>query len=50
MLHIHLTSVPGARGQLLADMPSGLSLTPPHKLIEELHNLYSSLNIIRLIK
>jgi hypothetical protein len=31
MLHIHLSSGAGIIGQLVDDVPIGLSLTPPHK-------------------
>jgi hypothetical protein len=31
MFHIHLSSGAGTVGKLLADVPSGLSLTPPHE-------------------
>jgi hypothetical protein len=30
LLHIHLSSGDGAVRQLVVDVPSGLSLTPPH--------------------
>jgi hypothetical protein len=30
MLHTHLSSADGTIGQLVADVPSGLSFTPPH--------------------
>jgi hypothetical protein len=30
MLHTHLSSGAGKIGQSVADVPSGLSLTPPH--------------------
>jgi hypothetical protein len=32
MLHIHLSSGAGTVGQLVADVPSGLSLTPPQEI------------------
>jgi hypothetical protein len=31
MLHTHLSSVVDTVGQLVADVPSGLSLNPPHE-------------------
>jgi hypothetical protein len=31
MLHTHLSSGAGTIGQLVADVPSGLSLTPPQE-------------------
>jgi hypothetical protein len=31
LLHIHLSSGFGKRGQILADVPSGLSLNPPQE-------------------
>jgi hypothetical protein len=35
LLHIHLSSGAGTIGQLVADVPSGLSLTHPKKLKKE---------------
>jgi hypothetical protein len=32
MIHTHLSSGSGTIGQLVADVPSGLSLKPPHKI------------------
>jgi hypothetical protein len=32
LLHTHLSSGDGTIGQLVADVPSGLSLTPPHEI------------------
>jgi hypothetical protein len=32
ILHTHLSSVAGTTGQLVADVASGLSLTPPHEI------------------
>jgi hypothetical protein len=32
MLHIHLSSGIGAIGHLVADVPSGLSVTPSHEI------------------
>jgi hypothetical protein len=34
-IHHHLSSGAGTIGQLMADIPSGLSLTPPHKTKNE---------------
>jgi hypothetical protein len=35
LLHTHhLSSVAGKIGQLVADVPSGLSLTPPHEKVQ----------------
>jgi hypothetical protein len=31
MLHAHLSSGAGTIGQLVADVPSSISLTPPHE-------------------
>jgi hypothetical protein len=35
MLHTHLSSGAGRTGQLVAELPSGLSLTPPHEIKKE---------------
>jgi hypothetical protein len=35
LLHIHLSSGTGTIGQLAADLPSGLSLTPPQETKKE---------------
>jgi hypothetical protein len=35
-IHHHLSSGAGTIGQLVADVPSGLSLTPPKKKIKKL--------------
>jgi hypothetical protein len=32
LLHTHLSSGAGTIGQLVADVPNGLSLTPPHEI------------------
>jgi hypothetical protein len=36
ILHTHPSCGTGTKGQLMADVPSGLSLTPPHKLERKL--------------
>jgi hypothetical protein len=35
MLHTHLSSGAGTIGQLVADVPSGFSLTPPQEIKEK---------------
>jgi hypothetical protein len=35
LLHTHLSSGAGTIGQLVADVPGGLSLTPPDEIIKE---------------
>jgi hypothetical protein len=37
MLHTHLLVVTGTTGQLLADIPSGLSLIPPHEIKKNIY-------------
>jgi hypothetical protein len=36
MLHTHLSSKAGTTGQLVADVPNGLSLTPLHEKLPKL--------------
>jgi hypothetical protein len=45
MLHIHLSSGAGTIGQLVADVPSGLSLTPPHKTYKKYTILATSFKV-----
>jgi hypothetical protein len=35
MLHTHVSSAAGTIGQTVADVPSGLSLTPPHEELKK---------------
>jgi hypothetical protein len=41
MLHTHLSSVANTTGQLVADVPSGLSLTQPQKTKKKIDFVYS---------
>jgi hypothetical protein len=39
MLHTHLSTGAGTIDQLVADVPSGLTLTPPQHTKKKIHNV-----------
>jgi hypothetical protein len=46
MLHTHLLSGAGTIGQLVADVPSGLSITPPHEIKKITPSLPDDLSLL----
>jgi hypothetical protein len=46
MLHTHLISGTGTIGQLVADVPSKLSLTPPQETKKETHALCEGMKYV----
>jgi hypothetical protein len=49
ILHTHLSPEAGTIGQLVADVPGGLSLTPPHETSTAANDIYNSLSIISFV-